>query len=217
MPHKPLSMMYIFIAAAFILLSAFVFTAVRAQAYKPAPADTDISRTPLMDAISRQDYKAAKSLLEQGGDPNQDLGNGETPMTMVAAADDTRWLDLLLSHGGNPDAVNAIGEPLLVNAALHRNMGAIRILLDRGATLEKRAENGDTVILTLARLNQFQYVYELLERGADATHVSPVSEDSAAYYIFHSELDPANDLAAWQKKCQDYLKGRGIEAPPPKL
>ncbi|WP_452008312.1 ankyrin repeat domain-containing protein [Azospirillum largimobile] len=172
--------------------------------------------TPLLFAIASNSKPGAKALLEAGADPNRRARDGESALTMVASGTDTDWLRLLLAFGGDPNARNSIGEPVLVNAGLRRNADAVRILLDAGADIEATDESGSTVTLVLARMNQFHVVAYLLGRNADALHRSPVSEDAAADYIFHSALDPSSPLSDWQRRCRQYLQSRGIAAPPPR-
>ncbi|WP_247893601.1 ankyrin repeat domain-containing protein [Azospirillum endophyticum] len=169
--------------------------------------------TPLLFAIASHSKPGAKALLEAGADPNLRARDGESALTMVASGTDTDWLRLLLAFGGDANARNAIGEPILVNAGLRRNADAVRILLDAGADIEATDDSGSTVTLVLARMNQFHVVAYLLGRNADALHRSPVSEDAAADYIFHADLDPASPLSDWQQRCRQFLLSRGIAAP----
>jgi len=68
---------------------------------------TDESPITLYDAISRDDYDLAQSLLSSGANPNlRDHGEGRMPLHKAAEAGQEKLVRLLIEHGADVSATS---------------------------------------------------------------------------------------------------------------
>ena len=79
-------------------------------------------------------------LFKAGADPNQTLGNGETPLMMAARTGSVPVIELLLERGARIDAREKLrGTTALMWAVANSNTDAVRLLIARGADVNARS------------------------------------------------------------------------------
>ncbi|MGF1576930.1 MAG: ankyrin repeat domain-containing protein [Cyanophyceae cyanobacterium] len=175
--------------------------------------------------IIKESPEGLKALLVHGADPNfrvveHDRERGQARnnvMVFAAALPDPTYLGLLLDHGGDANTLNSNDESLLLVAHLNGyRWDNIQLLVERGADIN---QGGRLSLITRYSNGAFDRVHWLLEHGADPTvRVSgryhppggsmPVVEDIYWWPV------SSDEMIEWQRKCQDWLRQRGIERPP---
>ena len=122
--------------------------------------------TPLMYAALYRDIRAARSLLDNGADPNARNDAGAT--ALLWAVDDLEMTGLLLARGADPNVRSHDGEtPLMLAAARVGGGEVVKALIDGGATLK-----GQTVFGRAAAGGDEALMRFLLERGAERSMTS---------------------------------------------
>jgi hypothetical protein len=64
--------------------------------------------SPLYVAAQNSDIPAMQKLLDEGADPNLNVGGGQTPLMVAAQRGTPNAVRLLLAHGANPDARDSV-------------------------------------------------------------------------------------------------------------
>lgn len=182
--------------------------------------------TPLLFALGHKSKISLKALLENEADPNMritaadaiDGVKDESAVTFVAGATDNEYLSILLDHGGDVNAKNSNGEPILITMFFVSppNYDGIKLLLRRGADINATDTSGSTLLMDMARLRHFEQVYQLLEQGADY-RIKDGTGYGPDFYIYQEKIDPKEfpEIYEWQRKCQEFLKARGVNDPGP--
>lgn len=182
--------------------------------------------TPLIWAFYNNNINAMKVLLRYGADPNMRITTEDAHYTIknnsavsfIAGAADNDYLKILLDHGADVNAKTASKEPILIKMIFMspRNYEGINLLLSRGADINAQKSGGATLLLALARLNDYEHVYSLLQKGADY-RITDDGGDNVAFYVYQEKIDPKAfpEAYEWQRKCQEFLKARGINDPGP--
>jgi uncharacterized protein len=134
----------------------------------------------------------------------------ENAMVWAAKARDSVYLKLLLDHGGNPDTRNSNNATLLYQARGH--WPSVQLLVQRGADVHAKSQ--DSTITEDYSWGGFMRVHWLLEHGAGPSAKTPNPPEFEtvveAIYWYPSQ---GEENIAWQRKCQQWLKARGIERP----
>lgn len=182
--------------------------------------------SPLIWAFYNSNKDAMTVLLRNGADPNMRITTEDahytiknnSAVTFIAGATDNEYLKILLDHGGEVNAVTASKEPILIKMIFMspRNYEGIKMLLDHGADINATDSGGSTLLITLADLNDFEHVYYLLQRGADYT-IKDGTGYGVDFNIYQEKIDPKEfpEIYEWQRKCQEFLKARGVNDPGP--
>ena len=144
----------------------------RSQARIQRQADLDRA---LITAVTRGDVAGARSLLQQGADPNakehgvgSDIeGHGGWPALMVAAeGKDNGMAQLLVDHGADVNVQDVRGHTPLMVAAYLGHSGAVKAMLGKGANVGIRRMNGDTALRFAVQQNHPDIVSLLKRAGA---------------------------------------------------
>ena len=117
-------------------------------------------RTPLMNAASKGNVQAVKSMIKRGADPSLTDCKGWNMLHFAAEGGDTDIISLIHTHLPNIESKTNEGETPLMVAASSRNLHAVKWFLEKGATvacedktgwntLHHAAQGGDTDILSL--------------------------------------------------------------------
>lgn len=69
-----------------------------------------VEKRPVINATMENDYNNVKSLLEKGGNPNEEFIGGMTPIMHAANIGNINMVKLLLKHGANIHARNENGH-----------------------------------------------------------------------------------------------------------
>ena len=170
--------------------------------------------TLLIWALSHQKKHAAHRLLELGADPNLELEDGDSAVTLAAGANDIEMLRMLLEHGGNPDALNQHGQPALFEAASRSLWKHFELLISHGASITATDKRGQTVLLRLASVNRFDDVERLLSRGFDI-HQAERSGATLAWYVDSSAASSKTAAGQARDRLKEKLRQQGVRFPVP--
>ena len=117
-------------------------------------------RTPLMNAASKGNVQAVKSMIKRGADPSLTDCKGWNMLHFAAEGGDTDIISLIHTHLPNIESKTCEGETPLMAAASCGKLHAVKWFLEKGATvacedkigwntLHLAAEGGDTDIISL--------------------------------------------------------------------
>lgn len=133
-----------------------------------AGADLESQReglTPLLLAVSQNQFDAASALLEVGADANFAGAHGVPPLSAAAFVGDAKLVDLFLTHGAKLNATNPQAGTALRAAAEAGRCEVVRLLLARGAKFDSPDAFGKRPI-DYARDEGHLEIVELLEAAA---------------------------------------------------
>ena len=97
--------------------------------------------SPLMDASFEGNIDEVERLLNEGADPNEINGFGETAL-MVSAHNDADIIQLLLDYGADPNHQDDYGWTPLMSTVSVENIEATALLIEAGADPSFMNEEG---------------------------------------------------------------------------
>jgi ankyrin repeat protein len=123
-------------------------------------------------AMSHDDPKSVKLLLDAGAPANDYIFDKDDKMSLVGLATGAKrpdHLELLLSHGGNPNGLPGTEPPLFIAMILKDPLRDERFerLLKASADPNQQDDVGVPIIFHCADLNDYQKALELVKLGAD--------------------------------------------------
>ena len=130
-------------------------------------------------ACSRGLWKAVKSLLEAGADPNANCDKNCTCLIAAAQRGCNDALILLVEYGASLEAQSSRSFTALFAAAIRGHLETVEILLNAGANIDSRDSYGATAIMAIvkdtgkmnlphhSKRRGVQMLRLLCERGAD--------------------------------------------------
>ncbi len=121
----------------------------------------------LVEAASRGDRKAVRSLLQEQVDVNLAQGDGMSALHWAAHWNDLEMAALLIGAGANVNAANDYGVTPLSEACTNRSDALVTKLLQAGADASATQWTGETVLMTCALTGTVKAVQSLLTHGAD--------------------------------------------------
>lgn len=130
--------------------------------------------THLWIAVSRQDMKSVKMLLENGADPNLKMTWVKPPLitALFNEGSPRKKVDgifrLLLDHGADPN-VKSVSQDTKVPAIFYANYSRekIEMLLKKGADIDALDQEGMTALLANAGPSKARHAIHYLELGAN--------------------------------------------------
>jgi ankyrin repeat protein/uncharacterized protein (DUF2164 family) len=124
--------------------------------------------SPLFTAISKEDYKLAAFLIEQGADVNKQNSKGKTPLYYAVHDNSVPMTKYLLDKGADPNLkTNVAWTPLHLAAKYSKNPEICKCLLEKGAKVnEKDNEKWAPLVLAVC-YNSPDVVKCLIKHGAD--------------------------------------------------
>ncbi len=137
------------------------------------------SRSPLIDAVKRQDVQTVRALLKQKTNVNAAEADGFTALHWAAQRDDVQLVELLLAAGANAKAANRYKITPLYLAAMNGNAAVMERLLKAGADPNATAEEGQTMLMTAALSGKPDAVRLLLTRGVAVDVKEPYKGQTA--------------------------------------
>ncbi len=153
----------------------------------------------LLRAITGRDTSAAKTMLEEGADPDFRDDMGRT--LLMLAADDEYSADrtiLLLDHGASVNLAGANRDSPLMVAADRYQPEIVKALFDRGADPNAVDRDGNSVLMRAAA-SQYGWqeerkplVHFVLEHGADVGHKN--AHGMTALMLMARDGNPALEL-----------------------
>jgi ankyrin repeat protein len=153
-----------------------IFVAMAALQVGVAAAASDLR---MIDAASRDDKAALKSLIAQHADVNAAQPDGTTVLDLVVRADDTESAAALLKAGASAKAANRYGITPLWLAATNGNAEIAQMLLKAGADPNSALPEGETILMTASRAGNAEVVKALLDRDAIVNTTESWQQESA--------------------------------------
>jgi len=123
----------------------------------------------LRKAMFSHDYTQARSLVDQGADPNTASGWGSPFIYWCAEKGKIDLIDFALEKGADINGTNKSGETALHRAAYVGKVDVIDHLIDRGANINQQTIHHATPLFVAVLRDQLESVQTLLSRGADPT------------------------------------------------
>jgi len=133
----------------------------------------------LLDAVAKQNTRAARALLEEGVDVNTQRADGVTALLWAAHWNSLETIDLLLRAGAKVDAADDHGVTPLIRACENANVATVERLLAGGANVNAAQASGLTPLMTAARTGNVNVVKALLARGAKVNAATTESKQTA--------------------------------------
>jgi ankyrin repeat protein len=157
---------------------ALVVTAVAVALLQAGPAMA-AGNMPLVDAASRGDLAAVRTLLGQKADVNAAGEDGLTALHAAVRADRLDIADALLRAGASATAKDRYGITPLYLASENGSTALIQRLLDAGADPNAIDPGGETALMTATRTGAVPAMRLLIERGAKVDAREPEFQQTA--------------------------------------
>jgi uncharacterized protein len=123
--------------------------------------------SPLILAISKESYKSAKVLINDGRTRLEAENNhNENALMLLAIRNQTELVQLMIDKGAE---VNHKGWSALHYAASRGHVEMVRLLLENSAYIDASSPTGETPLMMAVLYGTPQTVKLLLEEGADPT------------------------------------------------
>jgi len=186
-------------------------------------------------AIRMEQFEAAKTLLEEGANPDQQSYNGWSPLTEAASNISTsQYLELLIEFGAdvNSVSVESIQENPFINRWTPlmfaiRNFENVQILVNNGANvnylhdLKKTTWNTayqfqtDALYGATHRVQMQTVRYLIIECGADFTRpysIHPINSDTVFYVneLRHLKFPIGSENHKLKMEIVEYMRERGV-------
>lgn len=167
--------------------------------------------TPLIWTLIHGNKAGFLHLLARGGNPNQEMADGRSVMSLTAQQKDAWFLNAALAHGGDPNVrSNQDQTTPIFDAILARRAGNVEILLRHGANPNAVMSWGESPLTTAAATNQYEIAYLLLTSGADPARVDHYGH-TVLSIIRRIRTDPNGPEGPWRAKVIDLLRQRGLD------
>ncbi len=123
--------------------------------------------TPLHYAAEWELNDAVLTILEKGGNPNEQNTNGESPIFNAVKSNNIEAMELLLKHGTDRNLRNYLGDTI-VHYSIRWNAGeAARLAIANGYDINAQNLSGKTALHQASRAGRQNMVALLLEEGAN--------------------------------------------------
>lgn len=142
------------------------------QVLRRQGADIDIltqsKMSSLVEIIATGDLEAAKTLLDNGANPNgSEHAPNRRPLLLAAHAGLAKMVDLLLDYGAALEILDHVGLSALHSASMENHLETARLLLSRGAEVDRFGSDEKSALHLAVISNQLPMTELLLENGAD--------------------------------------------------
>jgi ankyrin repeat protein len=210
--------------------AAAVQRLIKQEGVDPDTIFTDQAMPMVAWPILNKNLGGLQLLLDAGADPNVRRVDAKRPhgqqrnnaMVLAAGEPDSRYLKMLLDHGGDPNTHSSNNEALTHVAYLRNQWQNVQLLIERGADINEGLYDRDsynTVVGWYSSFGNFDKVFWLLQRNPDVTRTTPAPAGSVhptrmpiVDEIYWLPVKP--EMVEWQRKCQHWLRDRGIGRPP---
>ena len=120
-------------------------------------------------AAKQNDAGQVRSLIANGGYPDQADEEGRTAMHYAAINGNLQIIAILIKEGAKRDPREKLGNTPLHLAADVNQVEAVQLLLDVGAAVDPENKNGMTPLMIAASRGNIEIVQALLAKGASVT------------------------------------------------
>lgn len=127
---------------------------------------TEVSASPLADAVEAQDAETIRALLTKAADPNAAQVDGTTALHWAAYLQDADSVKRLIDAGADVNAANRYGVPVLSLACEVGDEQIVAQLLLHGANANASRHSKETVLMTASRTGRLGVVNALIKHGA---------------------------------------------------
>ena len=132
-------------------------------------------------AAKQNDAGLVRSLIANGGNPNQADEEGRTGMHYGALGGNLQIIAILIKAGARLDPKEKLGNTPLHLAADRNQTEAAQLLLDVGAAVDLENKNGMTPLMIAANRGNVELVQALLAKGASVTKTDYTGRDAAGW------------------------------------
>lgn len=161
----------------------------------------EFGQTPLLAAIYKADWKAAKLLLEMGANVKADKRSGYTPVLGAVVEENEDILQQLLDKGARVNNTDGDGYSALHLATLSGNQKIVQALLKAKADIDAVVPGRNETPLHIAvRKEQTEIVQTLLERGAKTTLLNNMDFSPLQYALYRGDVQMVQVLIEHDKK-----------------
>jgi hypothetical protein len=145
----------------------------------------------LIDAVSRQDLRTVRTLLEAGLDVNARYGE-QTALHQAIWDQQVELARFLLDHGADVNATAYKWKSNCLGTACTRgNPALVRLLLQRGAKVNAAIDSGNTPLMLAAWRGPREVVEMLLAAGADRSATNNEGQTALDFATKHNNADIA--------------------------
>ena len=125
-------------------------------------------RTPLLNALWRGRFQAARALIAAGANvkAKSESEYYNTALHYACCHDSVELVDILIARGADVNARDGLGATPLFDA---HSVGATTMLCDAGADTEARDSNGRTVLCRTLLRGEWTKALVLIDRGANGS------------------------------------------------
>jgi len=135
----------------------------------PSPAPKFPPPGALVEAVINYDLAAVKRLLQQGANPSDTDGYGNSALGRAASYAYVEIARVLIEAGAKLDMRNRLGEtPLIIAVSTGYSAGRetiVRMLLDKGAKMDIKNNNGETA-MDIAVSKSFTQIIKMMNEAA---------------------------------------------------
>jgi len=132
-------------------------------------------------AAKQNDAPTVRSLIANGGYPDQTDDEGRTGMHYAAINGNLQIIAILVKGGAKLDPKEKLGNTPLHLAADRSQVEAAKLLLDAGATVDAENKDGMTPLMIAASHGNIEIVQALLAKGASITKTDYTGRDAAGW------------------------------------
>lgn len=143
----------------------------------------------LIDAVAKQDFATARSLIRGGANVNDARADGSTPLLWAAYWDQKELASDLIRRGAQPNAADDHGVTPLAAAAENRSAAMIAVLLEGGADPNKGQQSGLTPLMIAAKVGDLDSVRLLLKHGANVNARTTAKGSTALMWATTNQHD----------------------------
>lgn len=123
--------------------------------------------TLLAKAIRKKDVKMMKFLLENGANPDLNIGDGSKPLHIVCSCGNADMIKMLLEHGVCIDSKNGAEMNPLQIALRSKNIETAKFLIEAGADIHSAYFDGLAPIHLAGKINSYDLINLLAKAGCD--------------------------------------------------
>ncbi len=132
-------------------------------------------KTPLLWASRRGDFRAVRSLLDNGADPNITDSMWRSPLHMATRSKSTLIIKALMESGADPHAANLINELPAHYACYEENSARlVKPFLDAGVNVNQPSKYGRTMLDIAVQWDYPNLVDYLIKSGAKTGGSNPM-------------------------------------------
>jgi len=150
----------------------------------------------LVDAVQRQDKKAAQLLIQQKVDVNARQADGSTALAWAAHWGDLETAAMLIRAGADVNLANDLGVTPLMLASVNGNAEMAAKIFEAPADANLSRSTGETALMMASRAGSAPNVKLLLAHGANANAKTSAGDTALMFAAAERHADVAQELVA---------------------